>query len=113
MITSKQYDRLPKYAQRRIEKLEADAAYWKEKARQVDEGDTNVWLWQGIDDIPLPRDSKVRFSMNEDRFGVKHYIDVSHNAPGLDAIYIHTGIDRLVVVPVSSNTLKVRLEGQR
>ena len=104
-MTPEQYARLPQYAQRRIKRLEADVAYWQEKARTVVEGETNVYLWEGMENAPLPKDSIVRFTIGERSDA---YIDVKPYGVHEGDIRISSGRG-FAVQPEASNVITLRL----
>ncbi len=65
-MTEERVERLPKWAQQRIAKLEADIDYWRKQAHQATvEGESDTILATGMreDDKALPSGSKVRFKV--------------------------------------------------
>lgn len=106
--------KLPRWAQQRIEQLEANVAHYREKARQITDGDTDTRIISYSDgDQPLPRGSTVAFDLPY----------AAHGAPGRPAsIEVHTEPDRglvqirvrggqpLLVYPSSSNQIDLAVE---
>lgn len=53
---------LPKWAQSRISQLERSVEWHKGKVRQIETGDTDVFISDSLDgDIGLPRNSRIKF----------------------------------------------------
>lgn len=97
-------DRLPKWAQSEINRLEREIAYWQEKARQATEGDTDTWLVEE-DNVALPKDSTILFNQSD-------YVDgimVQHAAHQPGAVEVH-GRRGFVIIPRSSNVVWIKPE---
>lgn len=98
----KDIKKLPKWAQRKFSKLEADVKYYKEQLRQVNESDTNVFISDGMDLSPLPRDSRIRFIPDKD----ENHVNVRHKD---DMIYIYASA-AIKIIPQSVNTVLLGIE---
>jgi hypothetical protein len=60
--TKEQFEKLPKWAQREIKRLEQNVGHYKEKAMQVSgEAETNTLIVSGIENQNLPKNSRVMF----------------------------------------------------
>lgn len=92
---------LPAWARQKIAVLEADLRVAREAVRQIEEGDSNVWIVQGInEDRPLPRDSRIRFDLGDCRIELS--IRENGRLPVLEA-YAGREAHRLGILPVSAN----------
>jgi hypothetical protein len=106
------YDRtkLPKWAQQEFDRLESDLAYSEKKVREMlgesNEG-TEVYLWQGVDNLPLPARSQIRFKC-EAEHDYRHF-DVSIRDGNL-RIY---GSGTFTVQPQSANSIELIHEDHR
>ncbi len=92
-------NKLPKWAKFKIEKLEGDLSYYKDIYKEIKgEKKTNVFIDNGIDSpIPLPNNTKIIFSIGEDRIVVGH----RYKEPlRLDAMSLYGS---LMIVPRASN----------
>ena len=101
--TKEQFEKLPKWAQSEITRLEANLKHFKEKAAQVSgESETNTHIVSGLDDTPLPKNSRVKFT-NDKGSATIHLesdgtIDVHANSK-----YGH----RLAIFPNVSNGISI------
>lgn len=98
--------KLPKWAQHRINKLEADVESLERKITEVETRDTDVFIWQGMmeDDIPLPRGSRIVFRVDGgDR---NNYFHASLIEDGSLEIY---GGASFEISPSSSNVIRVKI----
>ena len=96
-------DRLPKWAQARIDKLERDVAYWQAKAQVgPEESDTFVWLGRVDGSRGLGKGETIRFMTGPDHFD---YVDVSNEGNG--SVQVRT-MGGLVMSPRAGNVIDVR-----
>ncbi len=101
------YERLPTWARHRIEKLESDSKHWKNKALEMEKGDTNTFQrdYSGSleeDRRPMARDSQILFVTDETEFEVGFRNGVLEvNATG------RLRNDRMIVRPISSNLVAI------
>ncbi len=94
--------RLPKWAQAEITRLTANINYYKEKLAGFEgEVKTNVFIREGLDTTPLPKDSHIEFS-----FGETH-IDKVLVSKGKD--YIEVMAWNLGIEPRACNIIRVHL----
>lgn len=56
-------NKLPRWAQNRIEKLEADVAYWEGRVVEAETGETNTFLGDWPVNKGLPNDSRIVFNL--------------------------------------------------
>lgn len=106
---SERIETLPKWAQRRIEKLERDIAYWKGKAFEAEtpgETDTVVVDLSGFPHTTyadgkrgLPKGSEIRFTVARGEIEAK----VEHQRLRIRG----AGGERITVSPVDSATVDV------
>lgn len=75
MFTQEEINKLPKWAQNRLNNIEKDIQYWKDKAMEVSgEKETNVY----IDHYPpnqtqnLPADSRITFKLEDGEINIQH-----------------------------------------
>ena len=100
------YERLPKWARHRIEKLERDSEHWKNKALEKEKGDTNTFQrdYSGFPETnrrPMARDSHVIFVTDDSE------VEVGFRDSGELHITATGRSDRLVIRPHSSNIVVV------
>jgi len=99
--------KLPKWAQRRIEMLEANIAHYKEKAYAAARGDAGspivISQYGEGDDIGLPEETIRFFPDPKDR---RHYIDVRRQPYGVEV----RSNPLLGIRPTSSNAVLLTLE---
>lgn len=95
--------KLPKWAQTEIERLQADLDYYREKLRQVGDGDTEVWVRSHAigEHEPLPRGTHIIFKLPNGG------TEVSAVGETLE-LYGRSG-GSLAVLPRSSNVAWVRV----
>lgn len=100
--------RLPKWAQRRLETAEREAAHWKQVAHDGPE-DTDTFINTydlGSKGIPLQKGASIRFIVGDGRRG---YIETK-----LKDGYVEVYADESIAIqPQSSNVVKVFLEEWR
>lgn len=98
--------RLPKWAQRRLETLEANAAHWKAKALAVADGPEHapvvVHHYGDEPDGGLPDETIQFFPDPKDR---RTYIEVQRKSYGVEV----TSGELLVVRPIASNRVLILL----
>lgn len=100
--------KLPKWAQRDIQRLESDLRHTKQELREMQAHDgapTEVFIWKGTDMVPLPRRTQIRFLV---RAGEEHgpSFDVSIR-DGRLRIY---GSRWYAIHPSASNTIDIKIE---
>ena len=97
-----QYDKLPKYAQRWVDKLEADVEYYKEQLVKNYSGESSISWIQGLDfECGIPEDAAVIFRTNSGRIRV--YLKDN-------SVYAYTDEGKLAVIPNSSNTVFIEVK---
>ena len=90
--TEQQYNKLPKWAQAELMRLESNINYLNNKLSYV-EGDTetNTFVSEGLENKPLPLDSHVTFKCGRNSVSVyvrdDNTIDINSNNIG-DTMYI-------------------------
>lgn len=103
--TEKQFNKLPKWAQSEIRRLEGDNKYFEERLQEYEgKMETNTYLHKGIDNSPLPNNSCVKFCANK-----QESISVYVMADGL----INVNCDsrngtRAVILPQASNVFNIK-----
>lgn len=99
-------DRLPKWAQTEMRRLESDNRQLKKKNREMmgnTDSPTEVYIWEGMDMIPLPHRTQIRFQTFA---GNKNaYFDVSIR-DGRLRIY---GSRWYAIHPSASNTVDIKI----
>jgi hypothetical protein len=107
-MDNERFLKLPKWAQQEIRRLEINLQSAKSKINTLlgPEDETNVVLREGINNIPLPEDSLVRFYLEEKPYA--KYIEISLDdnelrVQGSETIYIKSGF---------SNVCFIKLEDQ-
>lgn len=64
--TKEQLEKLPKWAQNEINRLEADLKHYKERSEQIEgSADTNTFLQEGLSSRPLPHHARIEFCLGE------------------------------------------------
>ena len=110
MIWHGNFDRLPKWAQQDMLRMESDLQAAEKKIREMagesNEG-TEVFIWSGLDNIPLPARSQIRFRCEADH-NYRHF-DVSIRDGNL-RIY---GSGTFTVQPQSANSVELIHEDHR
>lgn len=108
MSTEAQFNRLPKWAQQEIGRLNADIDYWKTKAN-VDNDTTRIFVDRMQNDHTfIDEREQVSFGSAEgwhNRITVRLDCDVDNQMHGI----LVTGGATLKVIPWSSNMLKIGL----
>jgi hypothetical protein len=104
------YDRtkLPKWAQQEFERLEANIkSLEKERREMMGESNkpTNVYIWDGMDLIKLPRRTQIRFGDDSSRA----YFDVRIDEDGQLRIL---GGDWYSIYPEASNAIRLTPRGK-
>jgi hypothetical protein len=105
MITQEQFDRLPKYAQEEMNRINENLVYL---GKQLDEiqgiGETNTFIAEGVDTehMPLPNNSRIRFVFDKSREIECQVID--------GKLHISGKIGALIVRPCVSNVIVVEEE---
>lgn len=107
--TTEDVSKLPAWARKRIERLEAEVTSLKKQQAALADGDTNMWLPSRLDlneTTPLPRDSLVRVRLS------KHdTIDILPKAERGNAyVELRSSTGRLLIEPAVSNVIYVRVE---
>jgi len=93
---------LPKWAQMRIKKLESDIEYHKKKLNEFYGAvKTNCYIIDGLDEQPLPQDSKIRFT-----FPDGSYITAYPNKESLNVF----GRGVIQIQPMSGNYIEITSE---
>lgn len=106
-MVAENFDRLPKWAQRRIEQLEASVDYLKAQATiGHDESDTFVVQSLIDNDKPLGKRPTVRFFVRPDEGHWRNSIDVMLTRNGTLQV---VGADGLRVLPRASNLIELEL----
>jgi hypothetical protein len=96
-VEERKFQRLPKWTQDTIRRLEADKRYLEEKLRQVEGKEpTNTHINEGMKKQPLPSGSEIRFSVGRGWVSVRITED--------DLLQVMAGRS-LHVQPASSNML--------
>ncbi len=104
--------KLPKWAQLKIETLEADVAYYKDQAHGVKHGISNIRIQNHFDDDTyLPEHSCIIFTLdttvNKDRTELRIYLNKENKL----VINGTGGIrHRLTISPRASNEIYIDLE---
>src|ERR1035437_47259 len=97
------FDRLPKWAQGRIELLEKSVDYWQGKANEGPE-DSDTFIKRYVSkDKPLGRGDTILFTTDDSR----HNVEVTNHGDRIEV----RGMDLLTVRPVSSNVITITAEG--
>ncbi len=100
--------KLPKWAQHEIKSLQyqlkENKRYYDEKIKQVESGDTNVFISEGVEETPLPKDSQIKFIMGDNQNEALNYITVRHKKE--DILLVRVG-GNAVIQPQSCNTFQI------
>lgn len=100
------FDRLPKWAQNRIEQLEANVEYWQKKANEGPE-DSDTFIQQYLpENKPLGNSPIVLFKF--DNLDYRDQIEVQNCG---DLIRVR-GEDILSIKPVASNVVEITTKGR-
>jgi hypothetical protein len=96
-------EKLPKWAWQYIGKLRSDVEFWKEAARQVDEGEEAKISWSMLfgEDVGIPERAEVRMKVEggEIDFRLRD-----------GAVYVH-GSETTLIRPSASNAFTIELRG--
>jgi len=99
---------LPKWAQSRIRLLEKEVEYWKDKTREIEEGDTNVFQedYAGPPPYrtPMMRDTRIVFITDETEYRVGLQ-DGGHQLEVMSSRGIKS---RLAVMPIAANLIQIQ-----
>lgn len=107
MFTKEEIQRLPKWAQRRVEAMISNAESQDRKLREQDEkGDSNVFISLGMDKRNLPVNSRIGFKIKDAE------IQVRHHGEELE-IYSSFNEERLCIMPSVSNVIFVGFKKDR
>ncbi len=92
--------RLPKWAQTELRRLRGNLQSLEREVMQVETGDTDTWIEEGLEQRALPRGSRVRFDLEDSHItanlkddGAGPYVEVYHSG----------GMGGFVFDPTSSN----------
>ena len=102
-------DRLPLWARKALSRLRRDlhvAAFEKEQAAKSYPG-TAVFLVDGMKDIPLPSDSRIRLQLRRPRGGFDRF--VTFHITDDDRVYVNAGRP-VRIVPHVSNAFSIEVE---
>lgn len=106
--------RLPQWAQRKLEGLEAQIAHWKAHVDELNNAHpgTNVRLSSHIyGDTDLPPDSEVDFYLGDDRRKYTNMISVQHVRTKNREVLRISGSGQLTVLPSGGcNVIEIRTE---
>lgn len=103
----RKFERLPKWAQQEIRRLEADLKYYKEKMMAGPESNTFADPYSGAP-RPLGTDPTILFVLGEDRREeLRCRIDTDHK--GRAWLEVNGG-DSLIVQPQAGNAVRLRPE---
>lgn len=107
-MVAENFDRLPKWAQQRIETLEANVDYWKKKATAGPENSNTFVTTHGLEvDQPLGTGPTVRFMLKgEVAHAWRNSVDARVTKEGR---LLLMGTDSIAVFPQSSNVVEVEL----
>lgn len=99
MFTQEEIKKLPKWAQGKVNRLEADIITWRNKADQVaGESETNVFINHYPNPLPLPKDSDIKFQFEKGEIRCRIIRD------GLE-IHAMSYKGRLAILPNVSNAI--------
>lgn len=104
MKTEIKMDNLPKWAKNKIDQLEANVTYWKDKANEINgEKDTNTFIQYGMnEDQPLPKNASIKFNINERIVTIRirgESLDVNYNS--------FSSPDRMLIASEVSNAISI------
>lgn len=101
--------KLPKWVQAEIKRLKADIEYYKQKAYQASgKEETNVFILEGTDVIPLPKDSRIMFKVNSDD---RIYEQIEVHIVGEETIEVRSA-KCLKIIPRVSNSIYVERQSE-
>jgi len=104
-MEDKKFERLPKWAKMRINLLEGNVEYWKNIAKSIENGTSNVVMLQGLDELSLPPKAHIRFYLPTKEKRV--HIDIRHVEPNVLNI---NSSDTLKITPRASNSADVEVD---
>jgi hypothetical protein len=97
--------KLPKWARYEIERLRSDLATAQKKIAEMTPGsgaDTDVFILSGIDLIPLPRRTQIRFMLRDGAVDC----GMNSNHPDQVHVYVNTrNFNEAVIRPRAANAL--------
>ncbi len=103
MFTQEEINKLPKWAQNRINKIQSDIKYYSDKADEVaGEKETNVFINRYPNPLPLPKDSDIKFQFKEGVITCKiknGCLDIHANVYNV----------RLAILPQVTNAITIKL----
>jgi hypothetical protein len=102
-MSKENIEKLPKWAQQTISKMEANIVYWKKKALAAagEEGETNTKLYLHNHEPGLPPDSIILFKLSN---GNAHVRVKDGN------LYLYFPSGYPTIIPDSSNTFYVEMK---
>lgn len=106
MTTNERIEKLPKWAQKTISKLEADKAAAEERARIICGKNPDARIFSGLrelDSIPLP-DRLIRFEIDD-----RHRFDVIFKDDYLEVRCAGHWLQDLAIIPSSSNCAHIHM----
>lgn len=103
MITDAQFDKLPKWAQRELSRLEGNASYWERKATAGPE-QSNTFSEHG--ERPLGTDETIRFHLDDKRDRMGDVIEARLDGNRLRVV---APSSMLAISPQSSNIIYVTI----
>ena len=96
-MDKKQFERLPKYAQVEIARLEKEVEHWKQQYEQtIGKAESNTFIWQGMEEVGIGSPT-VRYYLPHG------CVDVSIVDQKLNI----RGGDRIAILPDASNSATV------
>ena len=102
------FDRLPKWAQNRIEQLESSVGYWQKKANVGPENSDTFIQSHVSEDKPLGRGETILFTLPTGLLGNHHKIEVTNQGT---RVQVRVGGDESIIVrPVVSNVVTITAE---
>lgn len=105
------FDRLPKWAQSRIEVLERDVEWWTEKATAGPEN-SDTFVRQAYDKVqPLGDSPRIEYRFSEKAMdSIEAHLVIYDGKPALRIS--SNGGDPIIVTPSASNSIYVRKESR-
>lgn len=105
--TQEQFDKLPKWAQSEIRRLQSDADYLDRRLKEFSgEASTNTFILDMLDKMPIQKNANVQFRTGEN---MQNRIEV--RIKGENEIYVNadSGVGhKMAIAPDASNAFTIR-----
>jgi hypothetical protein len=102
MMTQEQFDRLPKYAQYYIQKLESDIKHWKDRLDAMSDENSPITWSSGHETYGLHPHTTIQFELEEG------YVQISLNS--CNRISLRAS-GKLIILPSATNSAFIENAG--